>query len=117
MGKGWWLWFWRDKVLQAFEKVMSRPTDYKSMGRNFGQGFEFAPVATNSRLALQAITATRALKLDFSAIDMIRGQDGHIYTLEANTAPGAIRSGAQGTLAKLADRIADWARNDCPTRS
>lgn len=113
------VWVWRDEVLQGFAKRMRRPADYKSMGRNFGQGFEFEPITilASGDIGQQAIRATKALHLDFSAIDMIEGEDGHVYTLEANTAPGAIRSGAQDTLAALADRIADWAQNDCPARS
>lgn len=108
-------WIWRGEVLQMFEKRMVRPQQYTAMGRNFGQGFEFAPVdVVQAGAADNAILATRALDLDFAAIDMIFGKDGQIYVLEANTAPGAIRSGAQATLAKLADRITDWCRKDCP---
>lgn len=109
-------WVWRDEVLQTFEKVMARPSDYKAMGRNFGQGFDFEPVGSRLELSDEAIRATDAISLDFAAIDMIYGKDRRVYVLEANTAAGAIRSGAQATLAKLADRIADWCRADCPRR-
>jgi len=109
-------WVWRGEALQLFEKQMQRPKDYVAMGRNFGQGFEFRPIVDHAVANNEAIRATDALHLDFAAIDMILGKDGRVYVLEANTAPGAIRSGAQSTLAKLADRIADWCRADCPAR-
>lgn len=109
-------WVWRGEVLQMFNKVMERPQNYTAMGRNFGQGFEFRPTAAFPEPERQAISATAALGLDFAAIDMIEGKDGRVYVLEANTAPGAIRSGAQATLAKLADRIEQWCRADCPGR-
>lgn len=112
------LWVWRGEVLQAFEKVMDRPEQYTAMGRNFGQGFEFRPVTLESGdPARQALKAVRALGLDFGAVDMITTPSfGGAYVLEVNTAPGAIRSGAQATLAALADRITDWCRADCPVR-
>lgn len=109
-------WVWRGEVLQTFEKVMTRPREYVAMGRNFGQGFEFRAISEIRDATWEAVAATAALGLDFAAIDMIRGKDGRIYVLEANTAPGAIRSGAQATLGKLADRIAGWCRADCPGR-
>ena len=110
-------WVWRDEILTTFEKVMERPADYTALGRNFGQGFEFRPFPTAPPYSTQAILATASLGLDFSAIDMIVGKDGRVYVLEANTAGGCIRSRAQSTLAKLADRIAyDWCAKDCPAR-
>lgn len=108
------VWVWRGEVLQSFEKVMQRPADYKTLGRNFGQGFDFVPFPFAPPYSTEAITSTAALGLDFAAIDMLVGKDGRVYVLEANTAPGAIRSGAQRTLAKLADRIEEWCRADCP---
>lgn len=108
------VWVWRGEVLDTYEKVMQRPGEYKAMGRNFGQGFEFRVVSDDSAAGLQSINAAAALGLDFCAIDLIEGKDGRIHVLEANTAPGVIRSGAQITLHKLADRIAEWCKADCP---
>ena len=101
-------WVWRGTILTMFEKQMHRPEDYKGLGRNFGQGFEFSPTSSFSQAHQQhSINAVNALGLDFAAIDFIEDPQGHVFVLEANTAPGAIRSGAQDTLARLADRIAD----------
>lgn len=112
------IWVWMDplnpgysEILGAFEKTMDRPQDYKKMGRNFGQGFEFKPTVLEGEdypLIKAAVGATTAIGLDFAAIDLIEGKDGKVYVLEANTAPGVIRSGAQATLAKLADKIVEW---------
>ena len=110
-------WVWRGEILTMFEKQMHRPQDYKAMGRNFGQGFEFVATTSFGSVHHQhSINAVHALALDFAAIDMIEDR-GQVYVLEANTAPGAIRSGAQATLAKLADRITAWSRHDCPSYS
>lgn len=106
------VWTFRGDVLDTYEKVMQRPHEFKFMGRNFRNGFEFkrllergGPVAAQ-RLAVRA---TKCLDLDFAAVDLLEDPNGHFYVLECNTAPGVLRSGAQSTLAKLADRITEWA--------
>lgn len=109
-------WVWRDEVLQAFEKQMQRPADYTALGRNVSQGFAFVSVQSRGPVPYNALLAVQALGLDFGAVDLIVGKDGGVYVLEVNTAPGAIRSGAQSTLGALADRIADWCSADCPDR-
>lgn len=104
------VWVFRGEHLDSYEKVMQRPDEYKFMGRNFRNGFEFK-LATDEIpgiAVLAAVRAARCLDLDFAAIDLIWGIDGKPYVLEANTAPGVLRSGAQKTLGKLADRIVEW---------
>lgn len=103
---------YRDKVLDTYEKIMKRPTDYKYIGRNFRNGFDFVHVPNcddASEMALKSLCG-----LDFAAVDMVRGLDGLIYILETNTAPGVLKSGAQKTLGKLADCIADWCQKGYP---
>jgi len=104
-------WVYRDEVLDTFEKVMRRPQDYTKIGRNFGNGFEFELVGEHTEAYKASIETLRALGLDFGAIDLLVGKDGLTYVLEANTAPGVIRSGAQATLGKFADRIVNWLQN------
>jgi hypothetical protein len=106
------LWVFRGEVLDAYAKVMQRPSEYKFMGRNFRNGFEFQCLGDKVREAvkIEAINAVKCLDLDFGAVDMLYGEDGKPYILECNTAPGVIRSGAQATLKKLAARIAKWAQ-------
>ena len=109
------IWIFGDTALDTYEKVMRRPAEYKYVGRNFRNGFEFerqnrgTPEAET--LATQAV---RAVSLDFAAVDLIQSKDGRWYVLETNTAPGVIRSGAQATLQKLAERMVEWRRgNKC----
>jgi glutathione synthase/RimK-type ligase-like ATP-grasp enzyme len=104
------VWTFHNTALDTYEKVMQRPHEYKGIGRNFGNGFEFRKTANHEGPTELAIAATAALGLDFAAVDLLGGMDGALYVLEVNTAPGVIRSGAQATLGKLADRIASWAK-------
>ncbi len=102
-------WVFRGEVLDTYEKVMCRPSEYKHVaGRNFRQGFEFQHVSTPTDLSDEVVRALRAIKYDFGAVDALRGTDGKIYILEVNSAPGALRSKAHSTVAKFADRIAAW---------
>lgn len=111
-------WVWRDEVLDVYEKVMRRPSEYKYVaGRNFRQGFEFEHVKTPPQDVIDAaIAAVAAIKYDFGAVDMLRGEDGLIYILENNSAPGALRSKAHATISKFADRIAAWDKAGHPSR-
>jgi glutathione synthase/RimK-type ligase-like ATP-grasp enzyme len=110
-------WVFRGEVLDVYEKVMMRPHEYKHVaGRNFRQGFEFQSVKTPKDVAQETIAALDAIQYDFGAVDCLRGTDGLIYILEVNSAPGALRSKAQPTIAKLADRIAAWDKAGHPAR-
>ncbi len=112
------VWSFRGEVLDVYEKVMQRPDEYKFVaGRNFRQGFEFKKVPTIYGLANEAAKVLQATAFDFAAIDMLLGEDGLIYVLEANTAPGVIRSGCQETLAVLANRMVKWVEAGCPERA
>lgn len=57
--------------------------------RNYASGYRFRSPRRrlHSRRLEQAVTAVRALGLDFGAVDMILGDDGESYILEVNTAP------------------------------
>ena len=105
------VWVYRGECLDVYEKVMNRPDSYKYIGRNFRNGFDFEPCVKPKDAVSQGVQAIHALGLDFGAVDMLRGEDGKIYVLEVNTAPGVIKSGAQKTLAKLTDRIVEWDTN------
>lgn len=111
------VWVFRDECLDVYEKVMRRPQDYAYIGRNFRNGFDFEHRdLVLGEAAIQAKKVIRALSFDFGAVDMLLGKDGLVYVLECNTAPGVIRSGAQATLAKLADRMVGWVNAGCPNR-
>jgi RimK-like ATP-grasp domain len=104
------VWVWRDEVLDTYKKNMVRPQDYKFIGRNFRNGFDFVPTPGLVILSNAAIRATKAIDLTFAAVDLMIGKDGRVYVFEVNSAPGVVRSGAQATLGKLADRMVEWVR-------
>lgn len=117
-------WAFRDKILDVYEKVMERPDEYKFVaGRNFRQGFEFKKITDGlgrllaNEIGSQSKAVLKAVKFDFAAIDMLLGEDGKIYVLEANTAPGVLRSHCESTLAKLADEMVAWVHDGCPQRN
>lgn len=114
------VWIFRNQFLDIYEKQMRRPEDYKYIGRNFRNGFDFVLTGRGSleeeAAILEAKCALAALELDFGAVDVLLGKDGWAYILEVNTAPGVIKSRAQQTLGKLADCIVEWAKADCPER-
>jgi glutathione synthase/RimK-type ligase-like ATP-grasp enzyme len=87
---------------------MQRPADYKYIGRNFRNGFEFQPVTNISRISSLGNSALDAIGLDFGAVDILVGMDNQVYVLEVNTAPGVLASHAEPTLAILADRMVAW---------
>jgi glutathione synthase/RimK-type ligase-like ATP-grasp enzyme len=103
-------WLFQGECIGTYEKVMQRPTDYKYIGRNFRNGFEFQPVTNIHRISSLGDTALRAVGLDFGAVDILVGMDNQIYVLEVNTAPGVLASHAEPTLAVLADRMVAWVR-------
>lgn len=103
------VWVFRGEHLDTYEKKMKRPEDFKFVaGRNYRQGFEFELSQLDKEAFNLASRATDVLKFDFAAVDMILGEDGNHYLLEANTAPGVLLSHAEDTLGKLADKIVKW---------
>mgnify|MGYP001575276022 CR=1 FL=1 len=108
------VWMFRGRCLDTFEKVMERPHDYTRIGRNFDNGFQFQYTHAYPEANRQSALALRAQGLDFAAIDLLLGKDGNTYILETNTAPGALKSKAQVTVAKLADCITEWSQEGYP---
>ncbi len=105
------VWVFQEQLLDVYEKTMQRPAEFKFIGRNFRNGFEFQVALLRGGAISatdQAFGAVRALELDFGAVDILLGKDGRCYVLEVNTAPGVLRSHAEPTLAKLADKIVEW---------
>lgn len=113
------VWNYRGETLGVYQKVMRRPKDFKFIGRNFRNGFDFEFVKEGLHpypVVDMARRAVLALQVDFAAVDLIVGKDGLVYILESNTAPGAIKSSAQATLSKLVDRMVSWLENGCPEK-
>lgn len=112
------VWVFRGQHLDTYQKVMKRPEQYCFLGRNYRNGFDFELLDLKSphQSFIESRVAIAALKLDFAAVDCLVGQDGKTYVLETNTAPGVLRSHAEATLGKLADKIVEWAQKGYPER-
>lgn len=113
------VWVYRKRHLGTYEKVLAHPEmKHRMVGRNYKNGYAFTLVQEASiprdavSLALQSIAA---LGLDFGAVDILRGRDGHSYVLEVNTAPGVEGEGRQ-VIQSLAKRIAAWEKKGFPER-
>ena len=108
------VWVFQGECLDIYRKQLNRPQDYKYIGRNFRNGFDFVldtfGLERNVDAVNMAAKAVKALDLDFGAVDLVRGKDGYVYVLEVNSAPGVIKSGAQKTLGKLADCLVEAIR-------
>lgn len=102
------VWNFRGIHLGTYEKTMQRPTEYKHIGRNFRNGFEFAPTDEHVAASAEATKALSCLGFDFGAVDLLIGTDDKVYILEVNTAPGVLRSNSKPTLEKLVQHIAKW---------
>lgn len=110
------VWVFRGKHLGTYEKDMVRSHEYKYIGRNFRNGFDFHPIVELPLATKLAHAGCDAVGLDFAAVDMLLGKDGKLYILELNTAPGVIRSGAQASLERLVDCIEEWDGAGYPER-
>jgi len=115
------VWIYRGTCLDVYEKVMNRPEDYKYVGRNFRNGFDFQLVTDYDSTPVmasisEAIKCVRSLSFDFGAVDLLVTPAHVAFVLECNTAPGVVKSGAQVTLGKLADHMVEWLKAGCPER-
>jgi hypothetical protein len=94
------------ECVRVSEKVLTTPENYVPWIRNYEHGFTFISPRTrlNEFQESLAVAAVKAHGLDFGAVDLVVGDDGHTYVLEVNTAPAlAPRSAAAmvGGLARL----------------
>lgn len=112
------VWAYRNRHLGTYEKVLRRPTDWKRIGRNYGNGFDFSGLendAVPQALKDVARDALRGLGLDFGAVDVIQGMGGGYVVLEVNSAPG-VSGERRRVIRGLAHRIVRWVANGCPAR-
>jgi glutathione synthase/RimK-type ligase-like ATP-grasp enzyme len=115
-------WVYRRRHLATYEKRLVRPHEAirrNRVGANHRNGYAF--LLMNSALVPEGIReiaakAVECLGLDFGAVDILKGVDGHYYVLEINTAPGA-ESADRAGLKTLALKIATWERLGMPRRN
>lgn len=113
------VWSYRRRVLAVYEKILRYPhkahRDLNIIWNwNSGYAFEFLD-EVDAQVKQVGANAVNAMGLDFGAVDMILGQDGMLYTLEVNTAPGV--EGPRQGLSRLAQKIARWAELGFPRRN
>jgi hypothetical protein len=115
-------WIYRRRHLATYEKRLVRPEDAirrHRVGANHRNGYAF--LLMNSQLVPEGIRDIAArcvetLGLDFGAVDILKGEDGKLYVLECNTAPGA-ESADRAGLKSLAAKIAKWSALGMPRRN
>ncbi len=100
-----------DQCVRVSEKVLSSPDDYTPWIRNYEHGHTFVSPHTrlNSFQESLAVAAVKAHGLDFGAVDMVVGDDGHTYVLEVNTAPALAPRSASAMLGGLIRLVAERA--------
>lgn len=112
-------WIYRKRHLGSYEKLLKHPQRYRKIGRNYDNGFAFE-LLREDQIPRQAVEeaskAVDALALDFGAVDILLGKDGHYYVLEVNSAPGVEGEDRQ-VIRALAQKIARWDANGCPRRN
>lgn len=83
-----------DEVVKVSEKRFTNPEDveYDPLVWNYHTGWTFHHPSERHTGIYLAMPAIKSLDLDFGAVDMLLGEDGNMYVLEANTCPGLSES-------------------------
>lgn len=111
-------WVYRKRHLGTYEKTLIRPADYKRLGRNYDNGFDFNGMeneAVPEALKVVARKAIALLRLDFGAVDVLQRPNGTYCVLEVNSAPGVSHE-RRRVITGLAHRVARWIVNGCPAQ-
>ena len=96
----------KDKIFETNIKVPDKPT-YHPYIRNFDHGWKIIPIRRSlvpEGIQKTSKDATRAVGLDFSAVDICFTRKGKIFVYEVNSAPGLIERKAE----KLAEKITEY---------
>lgn len=77
-----------NEIVKVSQKVLTEPEEYNPLVWNYENGFTFRNPREEHAGLYMAMSAVRAMELDFGAVDLIVGEDDRPYILEVNTAPG-----------------------------
>lgn len=113
------VWVYRGRHLGSYEKVLTRPHEYRGIGRNYGNGFSFELVREGDidrDVVGAAGIAVDALGLDFGGVDVGVRPDGTPVVFEVNRAPG-VEGGTRQVIRAFARKIKNWLQNGCPARA
>lgn len=105
------VWIYRRRHVATYEKRMSRPAEYRRIGRSAHNGFGFFLVRSEDvprEAVRQAAMAVDALGLDYGAADIVESTDGTYYVLEVNSAPG-VEGEERYVLRRLTEHFIRWA--------
>jgi hypothetical protein len=111
-------WVYRKRHLGTYEKMLRRPADFKRIGRNHDNGFDFSGIENDDvpeTIKAVARKAIKVLGLDFGAVDIIQKPTGALVVLEVNSAPG-VSDERRKVIQSLAKRVSRWVLNGCPAR-
>jgi hypothetical protein len=111
------VWIYRRRHLGTYEKRQVKASS--RIGANHRNGFSFQLLNSESvpeGLRDIASKAVDCLGLDFGAVDILKGVDNALYTLEVNSAPGVEGENRQ-VIQALATKIRTWERLGFPKRN
>lgn len=102
-----------DECVRISEKVLRDPDAGPQVPwiRNYETGYIFRSptVRLNAYQEALAVSAVKAHGLDFGAVDLVVGDDGHTYVLEVNTAPALAPRSAGAMLGGIVRLIQERA--------
>ena len=103
-----------DECVRVSEKILTDSENYCPWIRNYEHGHTFRSplVRLNVYQEAMAVAAVKAHGLDFGAVDLIVGDDGHTYVLEVNTAPALSPRSAGAMVGAFARLISERAGID-----
>jgi hypothetical protein len=106
-------WVFRDEVVAVYEKRYQGKGKYDGVIWNHQDGlFKFVSLKEANwpkGIMGPSIMAVKSLSLDFGACDVMKGEDGRLWMLEANTAPH-IDNVERKSGRMLAQRMYEWAK-------
>jgi len=90
------VWVYRNRHLGTYEKVLTRPEDFKKIGRNYANGFDFSHRESENvpeTLKERSKESYLALNLDFGAVDILETPEHQFIVLEVIVLLGFLMSG------------------------
>lgn len=105
------VWVFQDRSLAVYEKQFKGEGEYEGFMRNRRFGFKFEKrddLRGCEEIEEPCIKATKALGMNWGAVDILKGKDGKYYVLEINSMPH-IDSVKRSSGIRLANAVSQWA--------
>lgn len=96
-----------DRIIHVTQKVLTNEEAYTPWIRNHGHGYTFRSprIRLTPLQEYAAISAVKALRLTFGAVDLIVADDGQTYVLEVNTAPACSPRTGRAYVDAIASKV------------